>query len=203
MKRWVFTGLLLGSALTAFAQVGELALSMGAALLRNENLGSAVGATDTGAAATFNANAKADFRFALRFTVNNKKFFGHEGGYAYNHANLAFDTTPAQEVGMPIHQGFYNFLAYATPEGSKVRPFAAGGGHFSTFYPPGASVFSGNGVTKFGLNYGGGIKVKVSEVWLIRMDVRDYFQGKPDLGLQNVKGWLHLWEASAGLGFTF
>ena len=59
---------------------------------------------------------------------------------------------------MPIHQGMYNFLPYATPKGSKIRPFATGGVHFSTFYPPGASVFQGNGVTKFGYNYGAGVK---------------------------------------------
>lgn len=203
MNRFILTGWLMGSAMMAFGQVGEVALSLGAALLRNENLGTAAGTTSSGAEATFNATAKANFRFALRFTVNTKRFIGHEGGYAYNHAKLSFDTTPVQEVGMSIHQGFYNFLVYATPEGFKVRPFATGGGHFSTFYPPGASVFSGNGVTKFGLNYGGGVKVKVTEVWMIRMDVRDYFQGKPDLGLSNVKGLLHLWEASAGLAFTF
>jgi hypothetical protein len=47
---------------------------------------------------------------------------------------------------MAIHQGFYNYLVYATKEGFRVRPFATGGGHFSNFVPPGVSVTQGGGV---------------------------------------------------------
>jgi len=203
MRRWVFMLLFLGCAAGAFAQPGEISLSFGASRLRNKDLGTLTENTATGASATFTATAETNFRFAVRLTINSRKFFGHEFGYAYNRGKLAIDTTPKYEVGMPVHQGFYDFLAYATPEGSKVRPFAAGGGHFSTFYPPGASVFQGNGVTKFGLNYGGGIKVRLTEVFLLRLDARDYFQGKPDLGLADLKGMLHQLEVSAGLAFTF
>jgi hypothetical protein len=203
MRRWSWTWLLLAGATAAWAQMGELSINAGKSTLRNASLGTVQGTTSTGATAAIDTEVKTDFRLGFRFTVNSEGRRGHEFGYAYNHGKLSFSTTPREEVGMPVHQGFYNFLIYATPEGSKVRPFVAGGGHFSTFYPPGSSVFSGNGVTKFGLNYGGGIKVRVSEIFMVRLDVRDYFQGKPDFGLGELKGWMHQLETSVGFAFVF
>jgi opacity protein-like surface antigen len=197
MRRSMFTLLLLaGSALTAFAQVGEISVSAGASRFRNNSLGSF---TDlTGAVTTL--KAESNFRLGFRFTINSWRFMGHELGYAYNHGSL--NEGAAGSVGMPVHQGMYNFLVYATPEGSPVRPFATGGVHFSTFYPPGASVFQGNGVTKFGFNYGGGVKFRLTSTFLGRIDLRDYTTGKPDFGT-NPQGLLHQLEISAGVGFAF
>ena len=105
---------------------------------------------------------------------------------------------------MPVHQGMYNFLAYATPEGARIRPFATGGVHFSTFYPPGACVFNGNGTTKFGYNYGGGIKVRLTDMFIGRVDVRDYTNGKPDFFSERaLAAYIHQLEISAGLGLAF
>ena len=103
---------------------------------------------------------------------------------------------------MPIHQGFYDFLVYATPEGFRIRPFAAGGAQFSTFVPPGASVTYGTGTTKYGGNFGGGVKVKVSSLFAIRLDFRDYVTTKP-FDLAGKSGALHQIEVSAGLGLYF
>ena len=176
----------------ASAQVAEASISAGQSLFRNSGLG-----TD----GQYVYRIKDGFRIGGRLTLNTYRFFGHEFGYAYSRSKLA-DTTNAFNVGMPTHQGFYNFLAYAFPEGSPVRPFVAGGGHFSTFYPPGTSASYGNGVTKFGLNYGAGIKVKVSSMYYIRVDVRDYFTPKP-FDLIDKSGLLHQIEASAGFGIVF
>lgn len=204
MRRWILGWLLVGSAATAWAQLGEVSLSLGKSSLRNNSLGTLPSVTATGEPADIELDATTDFRLGFRFTVNSSTFLGHEIGYAYNRGKLRLHTTPREEVSTPVHQGMYNFLAYATPEGSRVRPFATGGAHFSTFYPPGTGVFSGNGVTKFGLNYGGGIKFRVSETLMFRLDVRDYFQGKPDIyGQENIKGWLHQLETSVGMAFVF
>jgi len=203
MRRWRWTGLLLLSAATAFAQLGELSISGGKATLRNAELGSFAIEGTGGSTTTVTAEAKTDVRIGVRFTTNSEGYRGHEFGYAYNHGKLSVNSTPPEEVGMPVHQGFYNFLAYGSPEGSKARPFAAGGVHFSTFYPPGTGVFSGNGVTKFGINYGGGIKIRVSEIMMFRIDVRDYFQPKPNFWQQDLKGWMHMLETSVGFGFAF
>src|SRR5215467_5286807 len=72
------------------------------------------------------------FRLTLRMALNTYRFFGHEFGYSYNHTSIAFpatttvglpgqpvSTVPAQDVSVPIHQGFYDFLVYATPEGKR------------------------------------------------------------------------------------
>ena len=75
--------------------------------------------------------------------------------------------------------GFYNLLAYATPEGTRIRPFVTGGGHFSNFVPPGSSASYGQGSTKFGVNYGGGVKARISEKYQVRVDFRQYVTGKP------------------------
>jgi hypothetical protein len=203
MKLWRWAALLAGAAATAFPQVGEIAISAGKSTLRNAELGAFDITGTTGASQTVRAEATTDVRIAVRFTMNNDGYRGHEFGYAYNHGKLAVTTTPREEVGMPVHQGFYNFLLYAAREGSKARPFLAGGAHFSTFYPPGTGVFSGNGVTKFGINYGGGFKVRVAEMWMVRVDVRDYFQPKPNFWQQDLKGWMHMLETSVGVGFVF
>lgn len=200
MTRWMHLPILLASAAAALAQVGEISISAGRAASRNNVLGTSPDAT--GRAIEF--KSETDFRLGFRFTFNSYRFFGHEIGYAYNHGKFKQASTPPAEVGMPVHQGMYNFLAYATPEGSSVRPFAAGGVHFSTFYPPGTGVFSGNGVTKFGYNYGGGLKFRISPLLMMRLDLRDYVTGKPfgDF-FPDQKGRLHQLEVSAGLGIAF
>lgn len=137
------------------------------------------------------------FRLAFRITINTGERLGYEFGYAYNRTHLG---QQGLTQGMAIHQGFGNFLLYATPEGSRIRPFATGGVHFNNFVPPGATAQYGQGVNKFGFNYGAGIKVRVTGPWQIRFDVRQYNTGKPfDLGgsgrfLQN--------EISMGVGYT-
>jgi len=179
-----------------FGQALEAGVSGGGSLLRNNLLTT----VDTGTASV-PVSLKDGFRIALRLTLNTYRFFGHEGGYAYNRTKL--DLGAFGEPGMAIHQGFYNFLVYATPEGTGVRPFATGGVHFNNFVPPGASVQTGGGVTKFGLNYGGGIKARISPMFLMRFDVRQYHTPKPDFFVgPEPQGWLRQLEVSAGLAFT-
>ncbi len=196
MKTIITTLLLFGFAATAFAQVAEIGLHGGASRLASKNIGQIVTATTPGARG-LDVSLADGWRFGFRLTVNNYRFLGSEFGYAYNRTQLRFETTPPQQDGMAIHQGFYNFLAYATPEGNPVRPFVTGGGHFSNFVPPGASVTEGSGNTKFGFNYGGGIKVRITPTLGIRFDLREYVTGKP-FDLPNVSGMLRQMEISAG-----
>ena len=163
---------------------------------------------------------KGGFRLVLRMTLNQWRFFGHEFGYAYSRTKIdlpaaALTTTssgissgPVQPgstvpVGtstsqsVPSHQGFYNFLVYAAPEGFRVRPFATGGVQFTAFSTPGSYY---NRETKYGINYGGGLKFKVKEPWGFRLDVRQYNMGKP-FKLYNNSGRLLMWEFSGGVSF--
>lgn len=186
----------------AFAQVGEISLSGGVSRFGKSTLGtlrSVAGDVAQGPS----VKSGDGFRLILRFTLNSYRFFGHEFGYAYSRSKLTVGDVP--NVNMPIHQGIYNFLAYATPEGSHVRPFVGGGVHFSSFFPPGASAYYGNQITKFGVNYGAGIKLRATPILGLRFDVHDYLTGKPDLygSIRTSSGMLHQLEVSGGVSFIF
>ncbi len=139
------------------------------------------------------------WRLGARITINPYRFCGHEVGYMYTRANMNYQGV---SIGEAVHQGFYNFLVYVTPEGSKVRPFFTGGAQFSTFPFPGYSIQSGGSQTKFGVNYGGGIKTRLNEKWLIRIDYRQYASPKPDFFVTETTGWLRMNEVSVGFAFT-
>ena len=191
-----------------FAQSFEASVSGGVARFGSSaNLGTATGlATDP------QYVMKDGFSLSFRMTINSWRFMGHEIGYSYNHTSLDRPPTangpgigqplnPATTDSVPMHQGFYDFLVYATPEGTKIRPFAAGGVQFSSFVPPGTSVSYGNQVTKYGINYGGGIKVRLNDIWGIRFDARFYNMGKP-FNLAGQTGRLIQQQYSAGLSFN-
>ena len=191
-----------------FSQSFEAAISGGETRFGDAKLGTA-----TSVATDPQYVMKDGFRLTFRMTLNSWRFFGHEFGYSYNHTSLdvppipinsglaGIQTQPARTDSVPIHQGFYDFLAYARPEGSKVRPFAAGGVQFSSFVPPGTSISYGNQVTKYGINYGGGIKFRLTSIWGIRFDVRFYNMGKP-FNLPNQTGRLIQQEYSVGVSFN-
>jgi opacity protein-like surface antigen len=183
-----------GAAL-APAQVGELSVSGGVSRFGGAGLGSTVDQLGN----TIPVTLDDGFRLVFRFTLNTYRFMGHEFGYAYSHSNL---NLAGVKAAMPIHQGFYNFLLYATPEGSKIRPFATGGVHFSSFVPPGTSVYYGNQITKFGVNYGGGLKFRLTEIIGLRFDFRQYNTGKPAI-VAKTSGRLNQIEASVGAAFLF
>lgn len=178
------SALVLGLSVASFGQSFEGSISGGLSKLSSKDIGSGYGLDD-------------GFRLAFRITLNTGTFLGYEFGYAYNRSHLLLQNV--DQGGMAIHQGFGGVLLYATKEGSRVRPFATGGLHFSNFVPPGATAQYGQGENKFGFNYGGGVKIKVTGPWQVRFDVRQYNQGKP-FGL-GAGGRLMLNEISAGIGY--
>jgi len=187
--------LLFACASVAFAQSGEVWFDAGASILTNSGIGST-------SPSGFKDDFKLDdgFRFGFRFAFNTSTLFGHEIQYAYSRSHLI--ARGVDTGGMGIHTGGYNFLVYALPEASRFRPFGTGGVHFSNFVPPGSSATSGGGSTKFGVNYGAGVKVKLTSMWAARFDIRRYETRKPfDLFLKD--GWLHQNEISAGVGLLF
>jgi opacity protein-like surface antigen len=180
-----------------FGQSFEAGMSFGASVLGNSVL-----SPDTLTPGPGNISLKNGFRFGFRVGLNPYRYMGAEFGYAYNRSQLHLDGPPASDQGMAIHQGFVDGLIHATKEGSRIRPFAAAGLNFSNFVPPGASASYGGGQTKFGFNYGAGVKVKVANNWLVRFDFRQYETGKPDFGVFNPHGRLFQNEISAGFAFA-
>lgn len=189
---WRVAVLSLAACAVSSAQVAEFGVSGGIQKVQNAELGQDYSLDD-------------GWKLRFHLTLNNGAFFGQEFGYGYNRTKLL---QAGEDLGgMAIHQGFWNFLVYATPEGSRFRPFATGGGHFSNFVPPGASATQGQGDTKFGVNYGAGLKVKVTDKYLIRFDLRQYLNGKPFSELREgagnaVSGTFRQTEASIGFAFT-
>jgi opacity protein-like surface antigen len=189
----------------AFSQSFEASVSGGESYIntKSADLGSAIGDL-TGTS----YQLKDGFRISLRMTLNTWRFMGHEFGYAYNHTSLYTPATttntllgpvtvPATTSGLPAHQGFYDFLVYALPEGSHVRPFGCAGVQFTSFSQAG----SYNRETKYGVNYGGGIKVKLKENWGFRLDARQYNMSKPFSSVLNSSGRLLLYEFGVGISF--
>lgn len=191
VKHYLFAlTLLTGPA--AFGQVAEFTVHGGASRLSNTELGSV-------SQGTSGYSLDNGWRLGFRVTLNNWRYLGHEFGYAYNRTNLLLNGV--DQGGMAIHQGFYDLLAYGTPEGSKVRPFVAGGVHFNNYTAPGTSASYGQGSTKFGINYGAGVKVRMSEKFEVRLDYRQYANGKP-FGIPGNSGWTRMNEISVGFGLA-
>lgn len=199
MRQWCsLFGCAMMAAGLAYGQSAEAALSFGRSIFTDQNIG------DLGVSGAVKETLKVGdgFRVTARFSINSWRFLGHEFGYGFERSSLDFGSQG--KSGMNVHQGFYDFMVHATPEGTSIRPFVCAGGGFSSFFPPGTSAFSGNGFTKVSYNYGGGVKVKLSPIYGVRFDVRDYVSGKPfgDF-IPNVKGRLHNIEASAGIAIFF
>src|SRR5690242_3260953 len=189
MHRWAAVVFFAGTGL-ASAQVAEFSLSGGVSRFGSTSLGTNVDSAGNTSKVTINDG----FRLVFRFSLNNYKFMGHEFGYAYSRSGVNLGAG-AGSVPMSIQQGFYDFLLYATPEGARIRPFAAGGVQFSSFVPPGASIYYGNQITKFGVNYGAGVKMRVTPIIGLRLDFREYNSGQP-FKLAGASGRLNQMEIS-------
>jgi len=185
----------------ASAQVAEFGVHAGSSTLSSKLLGSI---RLTQPAQTVRVLLNSGFRVGFRVSLNNYRYFGNEFGYAYNRSSLRADGAAGslqRAQGMAIHNGGYNFLMYATPEGKPLRPFFTGGGHFNNYVPPGASAIYGQGSVKYGYNYGAGVKIRVAPMFAIRLDYRQYVNGKP-FDYPDQSGLLRQSEISAGFSFV-
>lgn len=200
--------LLVGCSALALGQSFEGSVSVGESLQSNATLGQLASNVITGGAGTSTYSLNSGFNIAFRVTLNTWGFFGNEVGYSYNRTHLnvaALDPTGGSQGtqdlgGMAVHQGFYDFLAYATPQGSRIRPFGAVGVHFSNYEPPGSSIQLGESNNKFGINYGGGVKIRLKGPLGLRFDVHQYTNGKP-FGLTGASGWIRQTEISGGVSW--
>jgi hypothetical protein len=156
--------------------------------------------------------------FGLRLTRNTPGYYGHELGYIRSDAivrsNVLVDGVRTQrEDGVRVQQIFYNFLIYFMPAGERWRPFITGGLQTHQYGTPDITGWPGGGTRKYGVNYGGGLKLLLSRNALIRFDIRDYITGKPynlffapgDIASNPFRGGgrLRQYEFSAGFSFAF
>src|ERR1700732_1832106 len=149
MKLWPVVFLMGACAVVSPAQVGEISLNFGWAIMKDNILGLAANLQGT------QYTIDNGFSLAARMTLNTKKYVGHEFGYAYSRTKLGATGLSGTQA-LSTHQGFYDFLLYGLPEGSRIRPFLAGGGQFTTLVPPGPNAASGQETTSYGGNLGPG-----------------------------------------------
>jgi Outer membrane protein beta-barrel domain len=211
-------------ALTAFSgaawgQAGEIWVSGGGSFFQNSGLGTDLASFAPGVGSD---NIKLDdgWRIGFRFGFNVGDHYGAEVGYAFNHTALDFNPAAAAAIGagtgvtqvgtptsgvslgMHMHQGTFNGLYYPfTKDKSRVRPFVTAGVQFDNFVPPGGASY--NGSTKFGANFGGGVKIHIKGIWAMRLDAREYVTPKPSFGFALNSGALWQTELSAGVGIGF
>jgi hypothetical protein len=198
----------------AWGQTGELWFNFGESLLSSNTIGQIP-------PECFSCNAVPvslgnGYRFGFRFGFNQGDRFGHEVQYAFNRtyfnegsatipSGLGTGTTTqsSSSTAMHFHQGGYNFLYYFVTDKQRIRPFATAGVMFDNFVPPGGSINYG-GQTKFGMNFGAGVKFHIHGMFAGRLDAREYFSGKPGFGvLTGTSGLLWQTELSAGVGIGF
>jgi hypothetical protein len=209
-KLLVLAGLTM-AAVSARAEGIEFWAVFGQTLVSNAGLGSDLcpsGSSNTlctSIGGTSNdVGIKDGFHFGFRGGFNTGDHVGYEMGYLYNRTTLLQNQPPgsANLGGMAYHQVAFNALYYFTGIDSKIRPFATGGVGFTNYAQPGSSGASGGGTTKLGINYGGGVKIKITQRYGIRVDVRQSTTPKP-FSLPLASGWLRETELSVGGGIYF
>jgi len=139
--------------------------------------------------------------------------------YLYRVSNLKV-SGGGQEAGFSgeTHVIHYDVLYHTADRDAKVRPFVAGGG--------GVKVFRGTGIerafqpaSKFALltkgqevlgmvSVGAGAKVTISDLMHLRVEFRDYISPFPTEIITpapgaKIKGWLHDFVPTVGIGFQF
>ncbi len=115
----------------------------------------------------------------------------------------------SERIGMVVRQFAYNLLAQARPPKSRWRPYAAVGPVFQLIALNGAPLkkpagiynvglknvgliqaafdvgntppLDGGGIFQFGLQYGGGVKYRVSPRVMLRADFRETWSKTPDI----------------------
>ncbi|HEY1755614.1 MAG TPA: outer membrane beta-barrel protein [Bryobacteraceae bacterium] len=210
MRKFLVVAGLLGMAGSAGAEGIEFWFLAGQTLMSNGGLGTelcAAGTTSalcTSVGATSNDVSLADgFHFGFRGSFNWTDHLGFETGYMYNRTKLQFNNpagTPSE--GMAYHQVTFNALYYLTGPDAKFRPFATGGVGFTNYAEPGSSAAYGGGTTKLGVNYGGGVKIRLTSLFGLRFDIDQSTTPKP-FGLPLASGWLRETGVSAGFGVHF
>jgi opacity protein-like surface antigen len=188
----------------ASAQEAELGVTGGYGSFREGDLASFGGGAGDSTIFEYTGGVRIGARMSFYF----RNYFAHEAAYVFQSAKFA-ETTNTDSgatqtvltIRSQIHTYSYNFTAHATPRGSRVRPFVTGGGGVSAFIPPGYSSFQARGETKFGYNYGAGVKFLLSDKWGLRFDARDHRVGKPFF--DGADGMLRLMEISTTVSYLF
>ncbi len=116
------------------------------------------------------------------------------------------------------HLVHYDLLYHTRDRGERVRPFLAGGGGLRVYRGTGAehayqpasnyAVLTRTQETKPLISAGGGVKIAVRDSLQVRIEVRDYITPFPKSVIMpaigaTIKGWLHDFVPTVGIGIKF
>jgi len=177
------------------AQASEASAFLGAARISDKSLGSLeVGDLPVALSDGFKTGGRLTLGGGL---------LAQEISYGYERHNL--EVNGQKDSVTTVHQFFYDLVVHILPGGSMVRPFVVGGAGLVRFVPGDSELLRlASGETKFGWNYGGGVKIKLAPMFGVRFDVRDHVTSKPNfLNLPSVSGKLHDLEISGGVSLYF
>jgi hypothetical protein len=209
MRKFLVVAGLLGMAGSAGAEGIEFWFLAGDTIINNSGLGS-----DLCTAGTSNAGCQAiggtssdvslanGFHFGFRGGFNTGEHVGYEVGYMYNRTSLQFNNPPLGSEGMAYHQVSFNGLYYLTGSDAKIRPFGTAGIGFTNYAQPGSSAAYGGGTTEFAVNYGVGVKIRLTSLFGLRCDVGESTTPKP-FSFPLASGWLRENSFSGGFGVHF
>ena len=167
--------------------------------------------------------------FGGRVGENLGRHFGLEQSVGYNLTQFNFITpvpgvaAMAQGLDTRVLNANFDGLYHFRPNGARVRPFLAGGIGGARFTPRAGAkdFFRTNSIKPTGqllreetrgqYNYGGGVKIRFTDLLGMRADVRGLLSRNPTFGMQTVPNgqafipngnWLSAIEATAGLVFN-
>jgi opacity protein-like surface antigen len=212
MKKILCAVATLVAVLPAMGQKYEFGVAGGGSFHQSKTVNSASTAADAGF----------ENGFAVSVNLGND-MYSHVGGevrYTFQQHDMKLSSGGTKATfGAQSHAIHYDFLIHATPRGSNVRPYVAFGG--------GAKIYRGTGteqpfqplgniavftktqeVAGMG-SVGAGVKFRLTDRTIFRVDVHDYLSPFPKDVLTpvppngKISGWINNIVAMAGISFTF
>jgi len=189
----------------AFAAIragsSELAISLG--VLRGDDLGSILVSfpddpttpEDESEVLPFETHVEDEFFLGFRYTYNFTPRIGAELGLSLV-PNASVEASNLGQLFEMDIRFFNGNVVFHLLEGRFI-PFAAAGIGFANFSSEVIDSTTFIDETDFAFNFGGGLKIFLTDTFLLRVDIRDYLTTPEDLER------LNLIEASGGIGFTF
>jgi len=195
-----------------FGQAWEVGGGAGASFYTNKTVTSRTNQTGT-------ANPQGGFGVTGYVGHNNYNYVGGEFRYTlqFNDLQVASGGNKAS-FGGRSHAFHYDVLIHTASTKQKVRPFIAFGGGIKAYQGTGQEVvaqplanlafLTKTSELKPLVSFGAGVKFKVSEKAMFRVDLRDYFGPTPNRVIApapggTLNGWIHNFVVMAGLSYTF
>lgn len=196
---------------SSFAQKWELGGGIGGSFFTSQTVKNVV----------TSGNASLSDALAASFWIgnNSSRMLGGEFRYDYENTSLNLSNTTAHaKFGADTHAFHYDFLFHLAPNESPVRPFVSAGGGVKLYrgtgqeaaYQPLASLalLTKTSELKPLLSFGAGLKIAVTPIIQIRVEVRDALTPFPKSVItpaqgSKLGGWLQDFMVSGGVSAVF